>query len=175
MDATLAALLGAVIGGVLSVLASWLAQRVQSRSQWLVQEVKQRQQLYSEFVQGSARCFADALQRNEPDPGRLSNLYGEIGRMRLFSSDLVIKEAYEIAHKIIETYGDANRSGLEVRDFLARDSIDLFSAFGEACRAELADLAPHQAIRLAQPKSRPMPEILRSQMRRPLNKRRQCG
>src|SRR6476646_11419634 len=124
MDATFAALLGAVIRGALSVRASWLAQRVQSRTQWLVQEVKQRQQLYSEFVQASSRCFADALQRNDPDPGSLSNLYGEIGRMRLFSSAPVIKEAYEIAHRIIETYMDTNRSGEEVWDFLAHDSID---------------------------------------------------
>jgi hypothetical protein len=159
MDATLAALLGAVIGGALSVLASWLAQRVQSRSQWLVQEVKQRQQLYSEFVQGSARCFADALQRNEPDPGQMAKLYGEIGRMRLFSSDTVIKEAYAISHRIVETYGDTNRSGAEVRDFLARDSIDLFSAFGAACRAELASLAPHEAIRQTQPDYRPVSEM----------------
>jgi hypothetical protein len=161
MDPTLAALLGAVIGGALSVLASWLAQRIQSRSQWLVQEVKQRQQLYSEFVQGSARCFADALQRNELDPGRLAKLFGEIGRMRLFSSEAVIKEAYDVAHKIVETYGDANRSDEEVRDFLAQDSIDLFSAFGDACRAELAGLAPHDAIKLARLQSHPMPEMAR--------------
>jgi hypothetical protein len=159
MDATFAALLGAVIGGALSVLASWLAQRVQSRSQWLVQEVKQRQQLYSDFVQVSSCCFADALQRNEPDPGSLSNLYGEIGRMRLFSSAPVIKEAYEIAHKIIATYMDTNRSGEEVRDFLAQDSIDLFSAFGDACRAELAALAPHEAIRLTRLQSHPAPNL----------------
>ena len=62
MDATFAALLGATIGGMLSVLASWIAQRVQSRSQWVVQEIKQRKQLYSEFIQRSVRCYADALQ-----------------------------------------------------------------------------------------------------------------
>ena len=38
---------------------------MQSKSQWVVQEIKQRQQLYSEFVQGTVRCFADALQQNE--------------------------------------------------------------------------------------------------------------
>lgn len=163
MDATIAALLGAVIGGVLSVLASWLAQRVQSRSQWLVQEVKQRQQLYSEFVQATARCYADALQRNEPDPGRLANLYGEIGRMRLYSSDAVIAEANGIARKILETYAESNRSGAEVRDFLAQESIDLFSAFGDACRNELANLAPHEAVRLTRMQMRVNPNLMRPQ------------
>jgi hypothetical protein len=144
MDATLAALLGATIGGILSVLASWLAQRVQSKSQWVVQEIKQRQQLYSEFVQGTVRCFADALQQNEPDPGRLANIYGEIGRMRLYSSEAVVNEAYAIVHRILQTYQDANRNREEIRDLLDSGAVDLFSRFGDACRVELGELSPHE-------------------------------
>jgi hypothetical protein len=145
MDATLAALLGATIGGILSVFASWIAQRVQSKSQWVVQEIKQRQQLYSEFVQGTVRCFADALQQNEPDPGRLANVYGEIGRMRLYSSEAVVNEAYAIVHRILQTYNDPNRNREEIRDLLDSGAVDLFSKFGDACRVELGDLGPHQA------------------------------
>jgi hypothetical protein len=145
MDATLAALLGATIGGLLSVLASWIAQRVQSRTQWVVQEIKQRQLLYSEFIQGSARCFADALQANDPDPGKLSALYGEIGQMRLHSSDAVVREARQIAHTILKTYHDPNHNKEEIRDLLESDSVDLFSSFGDACRTELAGLNPHEA------------------------------
>lgn len=152
MDSALAALLGATIGGLLSVLASWIAQRVQSRSQWVVQEIKQRQQLYSEFVQGSVRCYADALQQNEPDPGRLSNLYGEIGRMRLYSSEAVVMEAYKIVHTILQTYRDRNRDREEIRDLLDSDSVDLFSGFGEACRAELARLGPYEPRKFGQMK-----------------------
>jgi hypothetical protein len=135
-------LLGAMIGGLLSVLASWLGQRVQARSQWLVQEVKQRQHLYSEFVDAASCSFADALQQDEPQTANLAKLYAEMGRMRLVSSDAVVKEANLIAHKILETYAAANHSRAEVRDLLSRDSIDLFSAFADACRAELAELEP---------------------------------
>jgi hypothetical protein len=140
MDATVAALLGAVIGGVLSVIASWLAQRVQSRSQLISQEILRRQLLYSEFVQATSRCYADALQENEPDPGRMANIYGEIGRMRIYSSDAVLKEANRIAHRILEAYSESNRTKTEIRDFLASDSFDLFADFGDACREELAHL-----------------------------------
>jgi hypothetical protein len=140
MNATVAALLGAIIGGLLSVLASWLAQRVQSRSQLISQEIQRRQLLYSEFVQATARCYADALQQNEPDPGRMANIYGEIGRMRLYSSDAVLKEANRIAHEILQAYCESNRTKAEIRDFLASDSFDLFADFGDACRAELARL-----------------------------------
>ena len=96
--------------------------------------------LYSEFVQAASRCYTDALQESEPEPGRLANLYGEIGRMRLYSSDAVLKEANQIAHQILKTYGDPNRTKAEIRDFLAGDCVDLFVDFGDACRAELAGL-----------------------------------
>lgn len=142
MDATFAALLGALIGGSLSVLASWLAQRVQSRSQWLSQEIKQRQMLYSEFVSAASCCFADALQESDPATETLARLYGEIGRMRLISSEPVVKEANAIAHLILETYAEDNRSKGEIIDFLAHDSVDLFSDFGNACRMELVQLQP---------------------------------
>jgi len=141
---TIAALLGAIIGGLLSVLASWLAQRVQARAQWMSQEILRRQQLYSEFIEAAARCYADALQRNEPNTAALARLYGEIGRMRLHSSASVIQEAYGIAHKILEAYAAINRSTVEVRDLLAQDTVDLFTAFGDACRMELMGLEPRQ-------------------------------
>ena len=148
MDATAAALLGAVIGGLLSVLASWLAQRVQSRAQLLTQEIRRMRELYSNFVEAAACCYADALQENDPDPASLAKIYGEIGQMRLFSSDAVVKEANQIAHKILDAYGDQNRTRMEIRDFLARDSVDLFSDFSDACRAELTLLQSRGVVQL---------------------------
>jgi hypothetical protein len=145
MDSTFAALLGAVIGGALSVLASWLAQRVQSRSQWLVHEIKQRQQLYSEFVDAASCCFADAMLESEPDTARLAKLYGDMGRMRLLSSEPVMAEAKRITHTILEAYAEDNRTRIEIRDYLAHTSMDLFAEFGKACRAELAQLEPLHA------------------------------
>ena len=147
MDSALAALLGAAIGGMLSVIASWISQRVQSRSQLLAQEIKRRQQLYNDFVEASSRCYADALQENEPEPGRLSRLYGEIGRMRLCSTPKVIEEAYRIVQKILEAYRASNRTKGEIRDFFAQESVDLFSCFAEACRAELTELEVRRTYR----------------------------
>jgi hypothetical protein len=154
MDSTLAALLGAFIGGVLSVVASWLAQRVQSKSQWVVQEIKHRQNLYSEFILGTARCYADALQENDPDPGNLAKLYGEIGQMRLYSSEEVVAEARQIVHKVLEAYRDDNRNSDEIRVLLEADTVDLFSKFGILCRAELSGLQPHEALTFALPRRR---------------------
>jgi hypothetical protein len=65
-----------------------------------------------------------------------------MGRMRLLSSEAVVLEANRIAHKILDAYAEDNRSKVEVRDFLAHETVDLFSDFGNACRAELVRLQP---------------------------------
>jgi hypothetical protein len=154
LNPAFAALLGAIVGGLLSVLASWIAQRVQSKSQLIALEIQRRQQLYHDFIESSARSYADALQKNEPNPGRFSKLYGEVGQMRLHSSDAVIQEGSRIVHKILDAYNGSNRSWGEIRDFLAGDSVDLFSAFGKACRAELMDLQAHRTPHLKRSGSR---------------------
>jgi hypothetical protein len=71
-------------------------------------------------------------------------VYGEIGRMRLYSSEAVVNEAYAIVHTILQTYNDPNRNREEIRDLLDSGSVDLFSKFGDACRAELGELSPHE-------------------------------
>src|SRR5262245_30131538 len=78
----LAGLAGAAIGGLTSGIASWLAQKIQSRVQVLAQEKVPRQELYKEFIETATQCYADALQHERPDISGLVNLYGKIGRMR---------------------------------------------------------------------------------------------
>ena len=145
MDGTLSALLGAVIGGSLSAFTSWQSQCAQTRSQWLTCETQRRQQLYSDFVEFAVHCYADALQRNEPNMRRLAKLYAALGHLRLHCSDAVVSEAYRVIHRVLDAHGDANRSKEEIRGLLTTDSIDLFSDFGDACRLELARLQPHPA------------------------------
>ena len=159
MDSTLAALLGAIIGGLLSVVASWLAQQVQSKSQWLTQEIARRQQLYSEFLNAAVCAYADALEHDQIDTRAVSELYGEMGRMRLNSSEPVLLEAYKIVHKILETYKDTNRSSSEVGDLLSRDAINLYTDFSDACRAELLQLQPQRFSRSSPLSFRPMPRM----------------
>ncbi len=47
----LAALAGAITGGLTSVLASWLTQHAQARAQWLAQDKLQRQQLVDTYLE----------------------------------------------------------------------------------------------------------------------------
>src|SRR5258707_426313 len=62
-----AALAGATIGGLMSVLASWLSQHAQANAQWLAQDKLRRQELYKEFIEAASKCNIHALQHDEPD------------------------------------------------------------------------------------------------------------
>jgi hypothetical protein len=51
----LAALAGATIGGLTSVLASWLSQHAQARAQGFAQDKLRRQELYKEFIEAASK------------------------------------------------------------------------------------------------------------------------
>jgi hypothetical protein len=55
----LAALTGAVIGGLTSGVTNWLNQRNQLRAQWLLHEKSRRQILYRDFIDEAAKCYID--------------------------------------------------------------------------------------------------------------------
>jgi hypothetical protein len=148
MDASvvsaLAALIGATIGGLTSVLASWLTQRTQARAQWLAHEVVRRQDLYKEFIEQASHCYVHALQHGEPDIPGLVGLYAKLGRMRLLSSPAVLECAGQIEQKIVDTYLAPDKTFLELREMIHSGSVDLLREFSVACRAEFEALRAQQ-------------------------------
>jgi hypothetical protein len=140
----LAALLGAAIGGLTSVLATWLTQRTQVRAEWIAQERVRRQDLYKEFIDEATRCYVDALQHDEPNIESLVNLYARISRMRVQSSPDVATEADVVVRKIVDTYLGPDKSFVELRQMLADDSLDILGRFSAACRAEFETLRAQQ-------------------------------
>ncbi|NPT56883.1 hypothetical protein [Paraburkholderia elongata] len=138
------ALLGATIGGLTSVLASWLTQHTQVKAEWLAQDRTHRQDLYKEFIEEGSRCYIDALQHSEPDLSRLVGLYALVSRMRTRSSPAVAEEADRIAKKIVDTYLAPDKSFLELRQMIEDGSIDVMGSFSNACRTEFESLKPPQ-------------------------------
>lgn len=140
MDASvvtaLAALTGATIGGLTSVLASWLAQRTQARAQWLAHEIGRLQDLYKEFVEEASTCYVHALQHDEADIPGLVRLYAKLGRMRILSSPTVLECAGRIERKIVDAYLAPDKSFLELREMINSGSVDLLGEFSAACREE---------------------------------------
>jgi hypothetical protein len=132
----LAALIGTAVGGFTSVTAGLLSHRLQVRAQWFARENNRRQTLYREFIEEASKCYIDALQHENADIPGLVGLYAKLGRMRVLSSDGVVKSADEIAKKILDTYLEPDKSFVELRDMAKTGTIDLLYQFSMACREE---------------------------------------
>src|SRR5216683_948816 len=132
----LAALAGAITGGLTSVLASWLTQHAQATARWRAQDKLRRQELYREFIERASRCYIDALQHDKADMAALVELYVRVGRIRILSSPGTIESAERVARTIIDTYLEPNKTFLELREMANRGSIDLLRDFSETCREE---------------------------------------
>lgn len=140
----LAALVGAGIGGLTSVLASWLTQHTQVKAEWLAHDRARRQEVYREFIEDASKCYVHALQHNEPDLATLGTVFAKIARIRVQSSADVVREADKIGRKIVDTYLAPDKRFEELRDMLANDSIDILGSFSDACRAEFENLRAQQ-------------------------------
>jgi hypothetical protein len=140
----LAALMGAIIGGLTSVLASWLAQRTQARARWLAFEIVRLQDLYKEFIEEASMCYVHALQHDEPDIAGLVRLYAKLGRMRILSSPKVLESAGRVERQIVDTYLAPDKSFLEIREMINSKSVDLLGEFSVACRVEFESLRARQ-------------------------------
>jgi hypothetical protein len=127
-----AALLGAAIGGLTSGLASWVTHRIRVRTQWLAQDTLRRQELYKEFIEAAAKCYAGALQHEQPGFPPGSNFTPR----RLLSSPRVVALAEQVGQKIIDTYLEPNKTFLELRDMIDTKASDILNSFSEACREE---------------------------------------
>ena len=136
----LAALAGAAIGGLTSVVASWLTQRAQSREQRLAHYQLRRQSLYKEFIELASKLYIHALQNDKADVSALMGLFAEISKMRVLSSARVVDSADQIVKKIINAYLEPNKTLPELRQMADSGLIDPLRNFSEACRAESESL-----------------------------------
>jgi hypothetical protein len=140
----LAALGGAIIGGLASFFASFFAQREQARAQWITHDRNRRQEVCKDFIEEASKCYADALQHDEADLPALVSLFAAISRMRVLSSPKVVAIAEEIGRKILDSYRQPNKSFPELLEMASDKSFDVLRDFSEACREEFELLRAHQ-------------------------------
>jgi hypothetical protein len=132
----LAALAGAAIGSVSSVIASWLTQYAQARTQGRAENQLRRQELYKQFIEESSKLYLQALQNDAADVGALMHLYAELSRMRILSSTAVVDSADQLLKKIVNTYLEPNKTFPELQKMADSGLIDPLRNFSEACRQE---------------------------------------
>jgi Cdc6-like AAA superfamily ATPase len=137
----LAALGGAILGGLTSFATTWLSQQSQARAQQLTHKISRREDLYKAFIEEASKSYADALIHNLSDATKLVALYAMVSRMRVMSSNATITAADEAVRTIIKTYGAPNKALTDLHDLADRGEMDVLKAFSESARKELNGLA----------------------------------
>ena len=135
-----AALTGSLIGGGSSVAAAFIGQRVQARWSRLGAELREHENLYGEFVEEAVRLFVDAVQQSSTDPAQIMRLYAKVARIRLTSSEPVLRAAEDVAKRLLEAYEQPpeNPATVLVRYANGEGNPDPLRGFTEACRQEHA-------------------------------------
>ena len=137
----LAALAGAIIGGLTSFATSWLTQRTQLRHAHREAEGAELKTLYDDFITKASLLFIEALTNktdNIDDVTGLVGLYAMIGRMRLVSDPSVIDAAMLAVATIIETYLGPDYAVRELMDHARQGKMSFLVEFSAACRRDLA-------------------------------------
>ena len=134
------ALLGALIGGGTSLIATVYTQRSQDRLQRVAFEVTKRETVYADFVMNASNLLLNAYTRDEIElTGDAQRLVGLINRMRLFAPGDVVDTAESVMRAIVEI---ALKPRVELRQ-LATEALskipdpEPLRAFSLVCRADL--------------------------------------
>lgn len=135
----LSAVFGSLVGGGASIATAWFTQRAQSRREAVHAEIRKRELVYAEFISECSKLAIDAIDHTLDSPSALIQVYGLLNRIRLTSSDSVVKAAEISIKAIVEQYLEPNVS---FADLLANIKIqpDPLQGFSEACRYELREL-----------------------------------
>lgn len=141
----LAALTGSVVGACSSMAATFIGQRLHARWTRIGAELEEREKLYGKFVEEAVPMFVDAIQRSAMDPAKIMRLYAIVARIRLTSTERVLRAAEEVGKELLEAYERPPEDPAEVlaRYAHGEDDIDPFREFTEACRQERAKALQH--------------------------------
>jgi len=135
----LAALSGAVIGGVTSFGTSWLSQQTQAKVQARAQAFATRGVIQA-LHRRSLKAYADSLARQAANVGEITqlvDLYALVSMMRVISSAPIVESANHVVRLIADSYVSPNKTLRELHQMVDSDSIDALRAFSDACRDEL--------------------------------------
>jgi hypothetical protein len=137
-----AALGGSVVGGLISGIATWLAQRSQIQAGHRAHQISHREDLFRDFIVAASKAYGQALMSNQPELQDLVGLYGLVNRMQVLCFPRTIACAQQVMNATVETYFQPNKTFDDIRAMIkTRTEIDLLSEFAEAAREELRTLA----------------------------------
>lgn len=133
----LAALAGALIGGLATLGSSWLTQWVQLSARNRERDRGRREALYTAFITEASRLYGDALSHEKDGVLDMVQLYAMVARMRLISSSGIVVAAERTLDAVIDAYLSPNKSLHDLRLLMAEGKMNFLVDFSEAGRAEL--------------------------------------
>jgi hypothetical protein len=136
---TLSAIGGSIIGALSSMVSTWIAQRHRERRELVAQKTAQLEQLYSGFINESARLLVDAVQHSLEDPSTLVPIYALISRIRLRSSTEVIESGERLIATILQVYIEPKLTPGDIQSAASKHN-DHLQEFSNVCRRELESL-----------------------------------
>jgi len=136
----IAALGGSLFGACSPIAATFMGYRMKARSARLRIELDEREELYGVFVEEAVHLFVDSIRQSAIDPAKIMRLYSKVARIRLTSSDRVLRAAEEVGRRLVEAYERPPENPAEVlaRYANGEGNIDPLREFTEACREEQA-------------------------------------
>jgi hypothetical protein len=137
-----AALGGSVVGGLISGIATWLAQRSQIQAGHRAHQISHREDLFRDFIVAASKAYGQALMSNQPELQDLVGLYSLVNRMQVLCFPRTIACAQQVTNATVETYFQPNKTFDDIRAMIKTGTeINLLSEFAEAAREELRTLA----------------------------------
>jgi hypothetical protein len=102
--------------------------------------LEEREKLYGIFVEEAVHLFADSIRQSEIAPAKIMRFYSKVARIRLTSSDGVLRAAEEVGRRLVEAYERPPGDPAEIfaRYANGEESLDPLREFTEACREEQA-------------------------------------
>jgi hypothetical protein len=136
---TLSAIGGSIIGSLTTMITTWSTQRHRERREVIAQKTAHLEQLYSDFINESARLLVDAVQHSLDNPSTLVPIYALLSRIRLRSSTEVIESGERLITTILKVYIEPNLTPDEIQSAASKHN-DHLQEFSNACRRELESL-----------------------------------
>jgi hypothetical protein len=137
----MAGVLGSLVGGSVTVAATWVTQRTLSKRELIRTEIRRREALYGEFISECSKRVIDSFERTLDTSENLLSMYELLNRIRLCASDTILHEAEQVLKLITEQYFSSNLSLEEMRALVQKGGTeDPLRPFGEACRIELKSM-----------------------------------
>ena len=136
-----AALTGSVVGGLMSGIATWLAQRFQVQAGYRAHQISLREDLFRDFIVAASKAHSQALMSNRPELQDLVGMYSLVNTMQVLCFPRTIACAEQIVNATVETYFQPNKTFDDIRAMIKTGTgINPLSEFAEAARDELRAL-----------------------------------